>query len=109
MDTRVGYPNEHLANDVSSDIASPLYSTGIGLVIVGIDRYEKEMDKLRQKQAMVEMEEFAAIEAAMKQPKRVAPTSKFFEKVSQTAKSVFQGLSSTSVENFFNEKDQEMK
>jgi cell division protein FtsA len=108
MDTRIGYPNEHLANDVPSDIASPMYSTGIGLVIVGIDRYEKEKEKLRQKQAQAEMEEFMTVESTVKEAKRSASHSKFFEKVTQKAKNVFQGLSSSSVESFFNEKDQEM-
>lgn len=40
MDTRVGYPNEHLANDVPDEMASPMYSTGIGLVIEGIKRFD---------------------------------------------------------------------
>lgn len=47
MDTRIGYPNEHLANDVPPEMASPMYATGIGLVIVGIDRYEKEREKMK--------------------------------------------------------------
>jgi cell division protein FtsA len=47
MDTRIGYPNEHLANDVLEEMASPMYSTGIGLVIVGIDRFEKEKEKMK--------------------------------------------------------------
>lgn len=42
MDTRIGYPNEHLAREVSKEMASPMYSTGIGLVILGLDRFEKE-------------------------------------------------------------------
>ncbi|HTX88776.1 MAG TPA: cell division protein FtsA [Bacteroidales bacterium] len=47
MDTRIGYPNEHLAKDVSAEMASPMYATGTGLVIVGIDRYEREKEKMR--------------------------------------------------------------
>ncbi len=39
-DTRIGYPNEHLANEVSDEMASPMYATGIGLVIEGIQRTE---------------------------------------------------------------------
>ena len=38
MDTRVGTPNEHLASDVSDEVASPMYATGVGLVIEGIKR-----------------------------------------------------------------------
>ena len=45
MDTRIGYPNEHLANDVPEELASPMYSTGIGLVIEGMSRYYKEIEK----------------------------------------------------------------
>lgn len=33
MDTRIGYPNEHLAGDSEADIASPLYATGVGLLM----------------------------------------------------------------------------
>jgi len=42
MDTRIGYPNEHLSSEVPDELASPMYSTGIGLVIEGIKRIEKE-------------------------------------------------------------------
>ncbi len=43
MDTRIGYPNEHLAKDVLEELASPMYSTGIGLVIEGMERFKKDM------------------------------------------------------------------
>ncbi|MBE9481133.1 MAG: cell division protein FtsA, partial [Bacteroidetes bacterium] len=39
MDTRIGYPNEHLASEVPEETISPMYSTGIGLVIEGTARY----------------------------------------------------------------------
>ncbi len=45
MDTRIGYPNEYLAPGVPEEMASPMYSTGIGLVIIGLKRYEKEVVK----------------------------------------------------------------
>jgi len=45
MDTRIGYPNEYLASDVSEEMASPMYATGIGLVIEGMGRYYKETEK----------------------------------------------------------------
>lgn len=46
MDTRIGYPNEHLANDVPDEMAMPMFATGIGLVIVGLNRYEKELERI---------------------------------------------------------------
>ena len=33
MDTRIGYPNEHLAGDSDEDVTSPLYATAVGLVL----------------------------------------------------------------------------
>jgi cell division protein FtsA len=42
MDTRIGYPNEHLAPGTPDAMASPMYATGIGLVIQGIERYLRE-------------------------------------------------------------------
>jgi len=44
MDTRIGYPNEHLANEVTDDLASPMYATGTGLVIEGISRFDRDKE-----------------------------------------------------------------
>ena len=46
LDTRIGYPNEHLASDTAEEMASPMFATGVGLVIEGIGRYQKELEKL---------------------------------------------------------------
>jgi cell division protein FtsA len=45
LEVRLGYPNEYLANETADDLASPLYSTGIGLVIEGIAKYENDLKK----------------------------------------------------------------
>lgn len=45
MDTRIGYPNEHLTNNTPEEMSSPMYATGIGLVIEGLDRFEKMQKK----------------------------------------------------------------
>jgi cell division protein FtsA len=37
MDTRIGYPNEHLAGDSDEEFSSPLYATAVGLVMNSID------------------------------------------------------------------------
>jgi cell division protein FtsA len=38
MDTRIGYPNEHLASNSVEEMTSPMYSTAIGLVLLGMQR-----------------------------------------------------------------------
>lgn len=40
MDTRIGYPNEHLAKGNSEEMTSPMFATGVGLVIKGFDTIE---------------------------------------------------------------------
>lgn len=37
MDVRVGYPNEHLAGGNSDEVTSPIFSTGVGLVMKGLE------------------------------------------------------------------------
>jgi cell division protein FtsA len=36
MDTRIGYPNEHLAGNSDEEISSPMYATAVGLVMNSI-------------------------------------------------------------------------
>ncbi|HOW26666.1 MAG TPA: cell division protein FtsA [Bacteroidales bacterium] len=52
MDTRIGYPNEHLGPDVPDDIASPMYATGVGLVMIGLERADRERSKFAGNQMM---------------------------------------------------------
>lgn len=41
MDTRIGYPNEHLAAGADEELASPLYATAVGLVMAGLERHNR--------------------------------------------------------------------
>lgn len=36
IDTRIGYPNEHISKTIVEEIKSPMYATGVGLVIKGL-------------------------------------------------------------------------
>ena len=52
MDTRVGYPNEHLAGDTDKDVTIPLFATAVGLVLDGLKRFEKDInEKVEVKEA----------------------------------------------------------
>lgn len=42
MDTRIGYPNEHLASGNAEEITSPVFATGVGLVIKGLEKAAKQ-------------------------------------------------------------------
>ncbi len=43
MDTRIGFPNEHLASGSDEELSSPLYATAIGLLMKGLTSSEVEI------------------------------------------------------------------
>lgn len=47
MDTRIGYPNEHLADNSDPKLTSPIYATAIGLVMNAIENQAEEQFKKR--------------------------------------------------------------
>jgi cell division protein FtsA len=47
MDTRIGYPNEHLAKG-ADEVKSPMYATGVGLVIKGLINATKEREEQKK-------------------------------------------------------------
>lgn len=61
MDARIGYPNEHLSSNTNINVTSPLFATGVGLVVKGFDQYDRinkthEKNKVSKK-ATVETKE----------------------------------------------------
>ena len=42
MDTRIGYPTEHLASG-NDKVASPMYATGVGLVLKGFEYADRQL------------------------------------------------------------------
>ena len=41
-ENRIGYPNEHLSSESKDTVVSPMYSTGVGLVLKGFEHSKKE-------------------------------------------------------------------
>jgi cell division protein FtsA len=48
MDTRVGYPNEHLAGDSDSETTSPMYATAVGLVLNSLESQSRTSESLKK-------------------------------------------------------------
>jgi cell division protein FtsA len=46
MNTRIGYPNEHISKSAVEDVTSPLHATGVGLVMKGFDHLERLRGKM---------------------------------------------------------------
>ena len=45
-ETRIGLPNEHLGTESVDKVVSPMYSTGVGLVLKGFEYAEQHPDKI---------------------------------------------------------------
>ncbi len=43
MDTRIGYPNEHLASNSDPELSSPIFATVVGLLMKGLTENEKQI------------------------------------------------------------------
>ena len=52
MDTRIGYPNEHLASNSDPELSSPQFATVIGLLMKGIDDNKKKSKIEKQEEAI---------------------------------------------------------
>ena len=50
MDARIGYPNEHLANTNDESLTSPIYSTGIGLVLKGFEKNARTVENTEEEE-----------------------------------------------------------
>lgn len=50
MDTRIGYPNEHLAGNSDPKIASPLYATSVGLLMQAIELKTTDVEEPQEEE-----------------------------------------------------------
>lgn len=48
MDTRIGLPNEHLQGDMHEELASPIYSTSVGLVMRALKNQADDEERARE-------------------------------------------------------------
>ncbi|QCW99053.1 cell division protein FtsA [Aggregatimonas sangjinii] len=90
MDTRIGFPNEHLAGDSDSEIASPLYATAVGLLMNAVQNETKakpSQDNMGEANVEVENElviageESEMVGAQVQQKERKSVFDKWSEKL----------------------------
>lgn len=48
LDTRIGYPNEHMGKSKIENIKSPMYATSVGLVLSGFKALDEREDRYRE-------------------------------------------------------------
>ena len=84
MDTRIGYPNEHLAGDSDKETTSPVYATAVGLVLNSLEivqkHPEKQSDQALEEQLPLENAPGETQEQAQEASVRSQPRRTIFEK-----------------------------
>ena len=85
MDTRIGYPNEHLAGNSDEELSSPLYATAVGLVMNSIRNNTKSATPLveMKKEAPV-FEPKVVIEEEEEQQQEVQKTESTEHKIKRS-------------------------
>tara|TARA_B100001175_G_scaffold157341_1_gene133263 strand:+ start:2839 stop:4167 length:1329 start_codon:yes stop_codon:yes gene_type:complete len=84
MDTRVGYPNEHLAGDTDKNVTSPLYATAVGLVMDGLSKIEKNtIENLELEESNEEDSKFESNEEEQKTEKTKIKRESFLDKLTK--------------------------
>jgi cell division protein FtsA len=85
LDTRLGYPNEHLASGPIEEVKSPMYATGVGLVIMGLNKVVKdEVVEIPEIEPEIEVQDHKPIEPTIKPPS--LKRSGFFENIFKKGK-----------------------
>jgi cell division protein FtsA len=79
MDTRVGYPNEHLGKSKIEAIKSPMYATAVGLVLSGFRSLDERTDRYKEAREVVKL-------ARIKKP--VVTSKNFFNDILNKTKSL---------------------
>jgi cell division protein FtsA len=71
MDTRIGYPNEHLGKSKFESVKSPMYATAVGLVLAGFRSLDEREERYRE----------AKENKVVSKVKKIRPTSDFFSSI----------------------------
>lgn len=85
MDSRVGYPSEHLAGKTQESVASPLFATSVGLLMNAIEKQEvksvapSQTSEAEQENTNAE----ASVEASPKAQERKTILEKFGERLKE--------------------------
>lgn len=73
MDTRIGYPNEHLGKSKMEAVKSPMYATAVGLVLSGFRSLDEREERYKEAKEQKNVK--------TKKPAKVNPTSDFFSSI----------------------------
>ncbi|RUA12607.1 MAG: cell division protein FtsA [Flavobacteriia bacterium] len=72
MDTRIGYPNEHLSSNSDVELSSPQYATAVGLLMNGLKESDKKAkaEELSVEETTVQQGTGVKVDNKPKEPKK---------------------------------------
>ena len=79
MDTRIGYPNEHLGKSKIESVKSPMYATAVGLVLAGFRSLDEREDRYKEARETIR---------ATKVKKHTGASKNFFNEILKQTKSL---------------------
>ena len=107
LNARIGYPNEHLSGGHIEELAKPMYSTCIGLILKGYNDYENKNKTFEQnfikvsgEQEKASIEAEATTEVDVQIPQTVLPLAK-----KKTIKGFMDAMKNNLIEMFKEEED----
>lgn len=80
MDTRIGFPNEHLAGNSDAETLSPIYATAVGLVLNSLQKNGKFKEEPIQDEATTTFDDQQTTENQDNQSEIPKSRKSFFEK-----------------------------
>ncbi len=87
MDTRIGYPNEHLAGDSGTEVASPVYATATGLLMNALKNLDKHQAREENEEELVlEDQSLGGETDTATRPVHIKERKSIFEKWSEKLK-----------------------
>ena len=81
MDTRIGYPNEHLGKSKIESVKSPMYATAVGLVLSGFRSLDEREDRYKEAREVVKS-------TKVKRPVQQSTSRSFFDNILNKTKSL---------------------
>jgi cell division protein FtsA len=106
LNARIGYPNEHLAPGHIEELAKPMYSTCLGLILKGYNDYENKRKQFEQQFAKVNIPEGlqqSCIDEIIPEPERTN-----LVKPRKNLKSFLDSCKNGLIEMFKDEEDSEL-
>ena len=83
MDTRVGYPSEHLAGDTQETVSSPLFATAVGLLMNALEQHPTDHEVVEEIEKIAEENSVKAPLAPKVHKKRKSILDRFGEKLKE--------------------------